>query len=177
MCIKLKPGYHKGYGRKGAAYHAMKKYDRAVSAYKTGLTECPGEDHLKMGLAAAKRAKMDSSKANKAVRKTEATRRAASSRKKKTEKADSVSSFVKQTRAELKSEMAALQSQLDLINELAAMSDVEKLDLLFTLVDRDGDGTVDAKELAASMRKRNSELSFGDSLERAVSSLPGNLNE
>ena len=167
-CIKLKPTYHKGHGRKGAAYHAMKKYDRAVAAYKEGLKVCPDEDHLKMGLAAAKRAKMDSSKANKAVQKTEATRRAASSRKKKTKKADSVSSFVKQTRMELKTEMAALQSQLDLINELAAMTDQEKLDLLFTLVDRDGDGTVDAKELAGCMRKRNNELSFGDSLERAI---------
>jgi Ca2+-binding EF-hand superfamily protein len=167
-CIKLKPGFHKGYGRKGAAYHAMKKYDRAVAAYKEGLKICPDEEHLKMGLAAAKRAKVDSSKGNKAVQKSEATRRAATSRKKKTKKATSVSSFVKQTRAELKTEMAALQSQLDLINELAAMTDVEKLDLLFTLVDRDGDGTVDAKELAGSMRKRNSELSFGDSLERAI---------
>lgn len=168
MCIKLKPGFHKGYGRKGAAYHAMKKYDRAVAAYRDGLKVCPDEEHLKMGLAAAKRAKMDSSGANKALRKSEATRRAATSRKKKTKKALTVSSFVKQTRAELQTEMAALQSQLDLINELAGMTDVEKLDLLFTLVDRDGDGTVDAKELAGSMRKRNSELSFGDSLERAI---------
>lgn len=168
QCIKLKASFHKGYGRKGAAYHAMKKYDRAVAAYKKGLKICPDEEHLKMGLAAAKRAKMDSSKANKAVQKAEATGRAASSRKKKTKKATSVSSFVKQTRSELKTEMAALKSQLDLINELAAMTDVEKLDLLFTLVDRDGDGTVDAKELAGSMRKRNGELSFGDSLERAI---------
>lgn len=166
--ISLKPTYHKGYGRKGAAYHAMKKYDQSVAAYKEGLKVCPDEEQLKMGLASAKRARLDGSKANKAARKTESTRKASRSRSKKARKAPTVSAFVQQTRAELALQMAAIQAQLDLINELAAMSDEEKSDLLFNLIDRDGDGTVDASELAAALRKRNTDLSFGDSLERAI---------
>lgn len=65
-------------------------------------------------------------------------------------------------------QMAAIQAQLDLIDELAGMSEEEKMDLLFSLIDADGDGTVDSDELAAALRKRNGELSFMDSMERAV---------
>lgn len=129
---------------------------------------CPDEEHLKMGLAASKRARVDSSKAHKAAQKTISSRKASNSRSKKAKKAPTVSAFVEQTRAELALQMAALQAQLDLINELAAMTDEGKLDLLFNLIDVDGDGTVDATELATALRKRNSELSFGDSLERAI---------
>ena len=48
------------------------------------------------------------------------------------------------------------------------MDDEAKLDLLFTLIDSDGDGTVDAKELASVMRRRKKELSFHDSIEHAI---------
>lgn len=169
MTISLNAGYHKGYGRKGAALHAMKRYDHAVAAYKEGLKVCPNQEHLKLGLAAAKRARVDSSKANKAARRTVTTQKAKMSRARKAKKAPTVSQFVQQTRAELTLQMAAIQAQLDLINELAAMTDEGKLDLLFNLIDKDGDGTVDATELAAALRKRNTELSFSDSLERAIS--------
>lgn len=111
---------------------------------------------------------MEGSKAHKALQKTEATNKASKKRKAKAKKAHTVSSFVEQTRRELKLQMVAIQAQLDLINELAEMSDEEKLDLLFSLIDRDGDGTVDATELAAALRKRNEDLSFTDSLERAI---------
>lgn len=167
-CITLNPKNHKGYGRKGAAYHAMKKYDRAISAYKVGLKECPDEDTLLKGLAAAKKASLSNSKVSKAVRKTEVAQKATKGRSKRAKDAHGVSDFVKQTRKELQLQMAAIQSQLDLINELAAMEEDEKLDLLFTLIDIDGDGTVDAKELATAMRKRNDELSFHDSIENAI---------
>jgi Ca2+-binding EF-hand superfamily protein len=155
-CIALNPKNHKGYGRKGAAYHAMKKYDRAISAYKDGLRECPDDENL------------SNTKVSKAVRQTKVAQKASKDRKKRVKDADGVSDFVKQTRKELKLQMAAIQSQLDLINELAAMEENEKLDLLFTLIDQDGDGTVDAKELATAMRKRNDELSFHDSIENAI---------
>jgi Ca2+-binding EF-hand superfamily protein len=146
----------------------LKKYDRAIATYKDGLKACPNDEHLLKGLAAAKRSAVDNSKATKAVRKTEATKKATKSRGKRAKSAEDVSDFVKQTRQELKLQMAAIQSQLDLINELAAMEEDEKLDLLFTLIDQDGDGSVDAKELATAMRKRNDELSFHDSIENAI---------
>lgn len=126
----------------------MKKYDQAIAAYKEGLKICPDEDHLKMGLAAAKRARVDGSSANKAARKSATTHKAEKSRQRKAKKAESVSAFVQQTRAQLQLQMAAIQAQLDLINELAAMGEEEKGDLLFNLIDKDGDGTIDATELA-----------------------------
>ena len=36
-CIRIKPDFPKGYARKGAAYHAMKKYDQAIDAYDEGM--------------------------------------------------------------------------------------------------------------------------------------------
>jgi Ca2+-binding EF-hand superfamily protein len=166
--IALKSDYYKGYYRKGSAYFAMKKYDQAIAAYKEGLKIFPCEDQLKLGLAAAKRAKVDVSSANKSARKTFTAQRASKSRGRKAKEAPTVSEFVKETRQQITLQMAALQAQLDLINELAEMSDEDKSALLFNLIDRDGDGTVDAGELATALRKRNNELSFGESLERAI---------
>ena len=42
-CIKLNPTWAKGYSRKGAALHAMKKYDQADAAYHEGLAVAPGD--------------------------------------------------------------------------------------------------------------------------------------
>jgi stress-induced-phosphoprotein 1 len=133
-CISLNRKNHKGYGRKGAAYHAMKRYDKAISTYKEGLKVCPDEEHLLKGLAAAKRANVENTKASRAVRRAEVTKKATKSKGGRAKRSDNVSTFVKQTRQELKLQMAAIQSQLDLINELAAMKEDEKLDLLFTLI-------------------------------------------
>jgi Ca2+-binding EF-hand superfamily protein len=146
----------------------MRKYDQAVEAYKEGLKVNPGEEQLKLGLAAAKRAKIDATSANKSAHKTMTAQKASKSRGSKAKRAPSVSEFVKETRQQITLQMAALQAQLDLINELAVMSDEDKSALLFNLIDRDGDGTVDAGELATALRKRNNELSFGESLERAI---------
>jgi Ca2+-binding EF-hand superfamily protein len=146
----------------------MKKYDQAITAYKEGLKISPGEEQLKLGLAAAKRAKIDTTLANKSARKTLTAQKASNSRGSKAKRSSTVSEFVKETRQQIALQMAALQAQLDLINELAVMSDEDKSALLFNLIDRDGDGTVDAGELATALRKRNNELSFGESLERAI---------
>lgn len=113
----------------------MKKYDEAIDAYNAGLKISPNEEHLKLGLSAAKRAKMDSKPAARAARKSVATQRASRSKSMRVKKAPTVSAFVQQTRLELKLQMLAIQAQLDLIEQLAAMTDDEKLDLLFTLVD------------------------------------------
>jgi Ca2+-binding EF-hand superfamily protein len=65
--------------------------------------------------------------------------------------------------------MLAIQAQLELLNTLADLSDEEKMDMLFHLVDKDHTGTVDAKELASGMRKRNTDLTIFESLDRAMS--------
>ena len=43
MCIKLNPTWAKGYSHKGAALHALKKYDEADAAYQAGLAVAPGD--------------------------------------------------------------------------------------------------------------------------------------
>lgn len=167
-CIKLKPKYHKGHARKATALHALKRYADEVKAYKYGLKYCPDEEALKNGLEQAKRHRTNSSKASQAARKTTATMQAASSRKKKAANSSNVSQFVLQTKKNLELQMAAIQAQLDMVNELTKMNEEEKLDLLYTLLDKDGDGTIDAKELADGLRKRNDGLSFTDSIQKSI---------
>lgn len=167
-CIKLKPKYHKGHARKATALHALKRYSDEVKAYKYGLKYCPDEEALKNGLEQAKRQRTNSSKASQAARKTTATMQAASSRKKKANSSSNVSQFVQQTKKNLELQMAAIQAQLDMVNELTKMNEEEKLDLLYTLLDKDGDGTIDAKELADGLRKRNDGLSFTDSIQKSI---------
>jgi stress-induced-phosphoprotein 1 len=36
-CVKINPGWSKGYARKGAALHGLRRYDDAIAAYETGL--------------------------------------------------------------------------------------------------------------------------------------------
>ncbi|TCD70460.1 Hsp90 cochaperone [Steccherinum ochraceum] len=36
-CVKINPGWSKGYARKGAALHGQRRYDEAVLAYESGL--------------------------------------------------------------------------------------------------------------------------------------------
>ena len=56
-CIKLNPTWAKGYSRKGAALHAMKKYDEADAAYQAGLAVAPGDAALKQGVVDVNKAK------------------------------------------------------------------------------------------------------------------------
>jgi stress-induced-phosphoprotein 1 len=37
QCIKISPGWAKGYARKGAALHGARRYDEAIAAYEGGL--------------------------------------------------------------------------------------------------------------------------------------------
>ena len=85
------------------------------------------------------------------TKKAAATRRASSvainsSIKKKTE-AKTTSDFVKFSKFILQMQMLEIQSQLDLIDELSKMSDEDKLETLFSLIDRDGDGKIDAHDV------------------------------
>ena len=56
-CIGLNPAFPKGYSRKGAALHALKRYNDSIEAYELGLSKFPGDAGLTNGLADAKRDK------------------------------------------------------------------------------------------------------------------------
>lgn len=56
-CIGLNPDFAKGYSRKGAALHALKRYNDSVSAYEEGLKKFPTDPGLKKGLDDVKREK------------------------------------------------------------------------------------------------------------------------
>lgn len=53
-CIGIKSDWGKGFGRKGAALHALGHYDEAVQAYEAGLAVDPSNGALKDGLKEAK---------------------------------------------------------------------------------------------------------------------------
>ena len=56
-CIELNATWPKGYGRKGAALHAMKRYDDAIAAYDAGLQVDAGNAALTAGKADVEREK------------------------------------------------------------------------------------------------------------------------
>lgn len=49
-CIALNPRFPKGYSRKGAALHALKRYNDSIAAYNEGLEKFPTDAGLKKGL-------------------------------------------------------------------------------------------------------------------------------
>ncbi|KAL3916430.1 MAG: hypothetical protein SGILL_005184, partial [Bacillariaceae sp.] len=49
-CIGLNPQFAKGYSRKGAALHSLKRYNDSISAYKEGLEKFPNDAGLKKGM-------------------------------------------------------------------------------------------------------------------------------
>jgi Ca2+-binding EF-hand superfamily protein len=167
-CIKIKASYAKGHVRKAAAFHAMKRYDDEYKTIREGIRMCPHDETLQQGLQQTKAQRMRNSKAGQAARRTEATMTAAHSRGRKAKKSKTVSHFVMETKKILELQMAAIKAQLDMINELMNMEMEEKLDLLFSLMDKDGGGTIDAKELADALRKQNEGLSFAGSIEKSI---------
>ncbi|KAL7545126.1 hypothetical protein ACHAWF_014493 [Thalassiosira exigua] len=55
--VAINPGFSKGYSRKGAALHSLKRYNDAISAYDEGLAKFPDDAALKKGLDQVKRDK------------------------------------------------------------------------------------------------------------------------
>jgi len=49
-CIALNPQFAKGYSRKGAALHGLKRYNDSIAAYKEGVEKFPTDVGLKKGL-------------------------------------------------------------------------------------------------------------------------------
>eukprot|EP00980_Cylindrotheca_fusiformis_P015469 scaffold4347_cov117-Cylindrotheca_fusiformis.AAC.13 len=56
-CIGLKPDFAKGYSRKGAALHSLKRYNDSIAAYNEGLSRFPSDAGLKKGLEDVNREK------------------------------------------------------------------------------------------------------------------------
>jgi len=56
-CIGLNPDFPKGYSRKGAALHALTRFNDSIAAYKAGLEKFPDDKGLTQGLVAVKRQK------------------------------------------------------------------------------------------------------------------------
>jgi len=56
-CIGLNPEFPKGYSRKGAALHSLKRYNDSISAYNGGLAKFPADAGLKKGIADVQREK------------------------------------------------------------------------------------------------------------------------
>lgn len=55
--IALNPSFSKGYSRKGAALHALKRYNDSIAAYQEGLNKFPGDAALQKGLDDVQREK------------------------------------------------------------------------------------------------------------------------
>ncbi len=63
MCVDLNPKWGKGYVRKGAALHSLKRYKEAVQAYEQGLEVDSENVSLKKGLEEVKHVKLRAEKA------------------------------------------------------------------------------------------------------------------
>jgi len=56
-CLGLNPQFSKGYSRKGAALHSLKRYNDAIAVYQEGLKKFPNDVALTKGLSEVNREK------------------------------------------------------------------------------------------------------------------------
>jgi Ca2+-binding EF-hand superfamily protein len=78
-----------------------------------------------------------------------------------------ISPLLRSTHKKLKEQIGKIQEQIRFIQNLATMNDNRKIETLFELIDCDGDGSVDAGEMAKAMCQ-NDELPFSESIEKAI---------
>lgn len=60
-CVKIKPDWAKGHGRRGAALYALQRFDDALQAYDAGLAMDATNKQLVSGRGQAERAKQERS--------------------------------------------------------------------------------------------------------------------
>lgn len=78
--------------------------------------------------------------------------------------ANDATEFVKVTKDKLQFQIAELQAKYKLICDLAVLTDQEKLQTLFFLLDVDNDGEISAVELADGLRKIKGNVGFKESI-------------
>lgn len=162
-CLELNADFEKGYSRKGSALHVLKKYNEAIATFEEGLEKFPDNTVLKKQMESAKKEKaLSKERARTHVEKVSKTNQ------KNTDEAESMSDFVRFAKVNLDLQLFSLQAQYKLLQSLAEMSDEEKLELLFSLLDKDQDGHIDPRELSDGIRKRNEGMSFAEGLDRAI---------
>lgn len=87
---------------------------------------------------------------------------------KKATKSATPSEFAQMSRAIIELEIMALRARLVVLDELAEMSDEEKMECLFQALDKNRDGSISVVELASGLRKIRGDVSFEESLEMAM---------
>ena len=78
------------------------------------------------------------------------------------------SAFAQFSKAFMEMQMIGLASKLVLLEELATMTDEEKMDCLFRVLDKNRDGSLSVVELADGMRKIQGDVGFEESLNIAM---------
>jgi Ca2+-binding EF-hand superfamily protein len=87
---------------------------------------------------------------------------------KKAQAAQGPSAFSQVSKDVIKMQILRLSMQLELLEELETMNDDEKLVALFELLDKDGDGSLSAVELADGLRKVRGDVNFEQSIALAM---------
>jgi Ca2+-binding EF-hand superfamily protein len=87
---------------------------------------------------------------------------------KKAQAAQGPSAFSQISKDVIKMQILRLSMQLELLEELETMNDDEKLVALFELLDKDGDGSLSAVELADGLRKVRGDVNFEQSIALAM---------
>jgi len=163
-CVELNPDFVKGYSRKAEALHYLKRFKEAQAVYEQGLEKFPGDEYLQMGLENLK----EEHSVTRSARGRRASVVASMSAQRNSKAAESMSEYVSLARTALELEIASKQAQLRILNSVSKKTDEEKRSLLFKILDQDGDGFLNARELSDAVRKNNSGFSFAESLDRAM---------
>ncbi|KAG7362322.1 EF hand domain containing protein [Nitzschia inconspicua] len=78
------------------------------------------------------------------------------------------SAFSRISKDVIKMQILLLSMQLELLEDLEPMNDEEKLQALFDVLDKDGDGSLSAVELADGLRKIRGDVDFEQSIALAM---------
>merc|ERR1712176_1013337 len=93
---------------------------------------------------------------------------------KRKNQSETVSEYVKNTRTALTVDIIKAKHKVNAMNSLVALSDSEKLDYLFGLIDKNDSGGIDVAELSDVLRKANPSLSFKDGVDNALKGIAAN---
>lgn len=84
------------------------------------------------------------------------------------EKSTTPSAFAQNARIVIELEMMALQAQLVVLDDLVGMTDDEKMECLFQVLDKNRDGGISVTELADGLRRIRGDVGFEESIAMAL---------